>query len=119
MIIYGVAILAFSYLTGQLCGEYLGEILGVKANVGGVGFAMIILLLLKEWLQKKGWLDIDFEKGVDFWNKMYIPVIIAMSASQNVKVAISSGFLAIIVGIVPTIAGFFILPYMLKISQKN
>jgi malonate transporter MadL subunit len=118
MIIYGVAILAFSYLTGQLCGEYLGEFLGVKANVGGVGFAMIILLLCKEWLQKKGWLDVEFEKGVDFWNKMYIPVIIAMSASQNVKVAVSSGFLAVLVGLVPVVAAFFTLPYLIKLSQK-
>ena len=119
MIIYGVAILAFSYLTGQLCGEYLGQFLGVKANVGGVGFAMIILLLCKEWLQKKGWLDVEFEKGVDFWNKMYIPVIIAMSASQNVKVAVSSGFLAVIVGAIPVIAAFASLPYLIKLTTKH
>lgn len=119
MIIYGVAILAFSYLTGQIAGEYLGELLGVKANVGGVGFAMILLLLCKEWLQKKGWLDIEFEKGVDFWNKMYIPVIIAMSASQNVKVAVSSGFLALVVGAVPVFVAFFTLPFLIKLSQKN
>ena len=119
MIIYGVAILAFSYLTGQIAGEYLGELLGVKANVGGVGFAMILLLLCKEWLQKKGWLDIEFEKGVDFWNKMYIPVIIAMSASQNVKVAVSSGFLALVVGTIPVIAAFVSLPYLIKITSKK
>ena len=119
MIIYGVAILAFSFLTGQLCGEYLGEFLGVKANVGGVGFAMIILLFFKEWLQRKGWLDIEFEKGVDFWNKMYIPVIIAMSASQNVRVAVSSGFLAIIIGFVPVVVAFFSLPYLIKLTSKN
>jgi malonate transporter MadL subunit len=119
MMMYGVAVLAFSYLTGQLFGEYLGEFLGVKANVGGVGFAMILLLLCKEWLQKKGLLNVEFEKGVDFWNKMYIPVIIAMSASQNVKVAVSSGFLALIVGSVPVIAAFFTLPFLIKLSQKN
>ena len=119
MIIYGVAILAFSYLTGQLCGEYLGAFLGVKANVGGVGFAMIILLICKEWLQKKGMLDIESEKGVDFWNKMYIPVIIAMSASQNVLVAVSSGFLAIIIGIIPVIIAFFSLPFLIKLTAIN
>lgn len=119
MIIYGVAILAFSYLSGQLCGEYLGELLGVNANVGGVGFAMIILLFFKEWLQRKRWLDLEFENGVGFWNKMYIPVIIAMSASQNVIVAVSSGFLVLVVGFIPVVAAFFTLPYLIKLSQKS
>jgi malonate transporter MadL subunit len=119
MMIYGVAVLAFSYLIGQLFGEYLGAIIGVKANVGGVGFSMILLLVFKEWLQKKGWLDLEFVKGVDFWNKMYIPVIIAMSASQNVLVAVSSGFLAIIIGVIPVVIAFISLPFLIKLTSKN
>ena len=39
MTIYGVALLAFCYVTGQIFGEFLGKTLGVEANVGGVGFA--------------------------------------------------------------------------------
>jgi hypothetical protein len=41
-----------------------------------------------------------------------------MSASQNVKVAVSSGFLAVLVGVVPVVAAFFTLPYLIKLSQK-
>jgi malonate transporter MadL subunit len=79
-----------------------------------VGFAMLILLTIKEWFLKKGWLDSAFEQGVDFWSKMYIPVVIAMSASQNVKLAVSSGFLAIIVGVLPVFLGFVLFPFLFK-----
>jgi malonate transporter MadL subunit len=118
MIIYGVAVLAFSYLLGQLFGDYLGSALGVNANIGGVGFAMLILLFTKEYLFKKGWLSLELEKGVDFWNKMYIPIIIAMSATQNVKIAVSSGFLAVLVGIIPVVFCFMIFKYLLKLTTK-
>lgn len=46
MIIYGVALLAFCYLAGIYLGDILGVALGVKANVGGVGFAMLLLIIL-------------------------------------------------------------------------
>jgi malonate transporter MadL subunit len=118
MIIYGVAVLAFSYLLGQLFGDYLGSALGVNANIGGVGFAMLILLFTKEYLFKKGWLSQELENGIDFWNKMYIPVIIAMSATQNVKIAVSSGFLAVIVGVIPVLFSFGVFKFLLKLTSK-
>ena len=100
MIIYGVAILAFCYIIGQLIGEFLGKLIGVDANVGGVGFAMLLLIFLSDWLHKKGYFDKSTENGIQFWNQMYIPIIVAMSAIQNVKVAVSSGFIGIVAGIV-------------------
>ena len=46
MIVYGVGILAFCMLTGMFFGDLLGQIIGVKANVGGVGIAMLMLIVL-------------------------------------------------------------------------
>jgi malonate transporter MadL subunit len=43
MIIYGVALLSGCLLVGMLTGEVLGVVLGVSANVGGVGIAMLLL----------------------------------------------------------------------------
>ncbi|WP_296703749.1 malonate transporter subunit MadL [Algoriphagus sp.] len=114
MIIYGLALLSFSYLLGQWLGELLGRILGINSNVGGVGFAMLILMLLKELFERKGWWKEESIQGIDFWNKMYIPVVIAMAASLNVKSAISSGNLAILVGILPVVLGFLFFPFLLK-----
>jgi malonate transporter MadL subunit len=43
MIIYGVALLSGCLLVGMLTGEVLGVVLGVSANVGGVGIAILLL----------------------------------------------------------------------------
>ncbi|PSL03782.1 malonate transporter subunit MadL [Cecembia rubra] len=114
MNIYGIAVLAISYLLGQWMGEFLGSLIGIEANVGGVGFAMMIFMLLKEWLVKNSLMSLEMEKGIDFWNKLYIPVVIAMAASLNVKSAISSGTLAIAAGTLPVLVSFIVFPSILK-----
>jgi len=119
MIIYGVAILAFCYIVGQLIGEFLGQLIGVNANVGGVGFAMLLLIFLTDWLHKKGSFDKSTENGILFWNQMYIPIIVAMSAIQNVKVAVSSGFIAILAGIVPFVICLLTIPILAKLSKNT
>ncbi|HEN4835107.1 TPA: malonate transporter subunit MadL, partial [Klebsiella pneumoniae] len=50
MIIFGVAFLALCTLTGIFVGELLGKLLGVPANVGGVGIAMVLLILIGSYL---------------------------------------------------------------------
>lgn len=119
MLIYGLALLSFSYLVGQWLGELLGKLIGINSNVGGVGFAMIILMLLKEFFERKGWWKPEVIAGIDFWNKLYIPVVIAMAASLNVKAAISSGNLAIIAGIIPVILAFAFFPLLMKAFKRN
>lgn len=112
--IQGLAILSFSFLFGMWAGELLGTWLGIDANVGGVGFAMIFLLGIKEYLGKKGWWKSDFEFGIEFWNKLYIPVVIAMAASLNVKAALSSGTLAILAGIIPVLLAFWVFKLLIR-----
>jgi malonate transporter MadL subunit len=118
MIIYGVAILSFCYLLGQILGELIGRLIGVEANVGGVGFAMIILILTLDWLRKNNKLSQKLEEGIQFWRQMYIPIIIAMAATQNVKAAVSSGLIALAAGIIPVILCFLFIPVLTKLSNK-
>src|SRR5450432_3272882 len=96
MPILGTALLALCYLAGLLSGEFLGRLIGVDANVGGVGFAMILLLVLRNFLQRTGHLAPGVVTGITFWAAMYIPVVIAMAASQNVITAIRSGPVALL-----------------------
>ena len=46
MVIYGVALLSFCMLVGMYLGDILGNFIGVQANVGGVGIAMLLLIVL-------------------------------------------------------------------------
>jgi hypothetical protein len=54
MAIYGTALLALCTLLGAALGEVLGVALHVKANVGGVGIAMLLLIAAKAWLARQG-----------------------------------------------------------------
>ena len=69
MTIFGVALLAFCTLVGVFVGDLLGIVLGVKANVGGVGLAMMLLMAARVWLIKKGGLSHGIKLGVEFWAK--------------------------------------------------
>ncbi len=119
MKIYGVAILAGCYLIGQLIGSYLGVGLGIGGNVGGVGFAMVILILVNDRLRKKGKLATSSEQGVLFWSAMYIPIVIAMSATQNVTAALSGGWVAVLAAVIGTTACFALVPLVAKIGQTK
>jgi len=46
LVIYGVLLLSLCYFAGLFVGEVMGRLVGLNANVGGVGFAMLFLLLL-------------------------------------------------------------------------
>ncbi len=119
MLIKGVALLSGCFILGQLIGETLGRILHIDANVGGVGFAMILLILSQNYLEKRGLFNTEMESGVMFWSKMYIPVIVAMSAIQNVKVALSSGMVALLAGIIPVIICLATMPFISKLTKHN
>ena len=91
MTIFGVALLAICTLIGALFGDLLGMALHVKSNVGGVGIAMILLILARAWMQKRGMLSHPMKLGVEFWASLYIPIVVAMASIQNVAGAIKGG----------------------------
>lgn len=116
MIIYGTAILAICHLLGDYLGNTLGMVLGVKANVGGVAISMILLILSKELLAKKGYLPQVTQFGVLYWSGMYIPIVVAMSAGQNVVAALSGGMLGLIVSIASLIGTVLVIRYLNRMS---
>jgi malonate transporter MadL subunit len=96
MIIYGTALLAACHLLGIFLGDLLGAAMGVKTNVGGVGIAMMLLIFSRLWLHRKGLLPEVTEAGVGYWAAMYIPVVVAMAAQQNVVAALRGGPVAVL-----------------------
>lgn len=118
MAIYGVAILSFCMFIGVLLGDVLGKSLGVAANVGGVGFAMLLLIILTNYLMETGMLSKAADSGISFWSAMYIPIVVAMAAQQDVLAAIKGGPLAVLAGSVAVVVAFLFVPLLSKISNK-
>ena len=112
MVIYGVALLAGCYMAGNVIGDILGALLGVKANIGGVGFAMLFLIIISAWAQQKGIMKAPEEQGIKWWSAMYIPVVVAMSSIQNVAAALSGGVVAILGGLRAVAIGFLMIPVL-------
>jgi malonate transporter MadL subunit len=120
MNIYGVSLLAFCFLTGKIIGTFLGSLLGLSGDIGGVGFSMFLLVFINTYFKKKKNINISkSENGIIFWSTMYIPIVVAMSASQNVKSAMLGGWLALIVGIIVTFFAFLLVPIISKMGNDN
>lgn len=98
MAISGVCLLAICTLMGMFLGDVLGKALGVKANVGGVGIAMLLLIGARLWLVRRGLLSHGLKLGVEFWGALYIPIVVAMAAQQNVVAAWRGGPIVLIAG---------------------
>lgn len=116
--IYGVAILAGCYLVGKLLGDLLGIALHIDGNVGGVGFAMALLILVNTLYQDQFAKASRTRDGILFWSGMYIPIVVAMSASQNVKAALTGGWVAVLVGVGCTFVCLLLVPVLSKIGQS-
>ena len=99
MIIYGTALLALCHLLGIFLGDALGHALGVKTNVGGVGIAMLLLIFARLVMQTTDRLPKLTELGVEYWGAMYIPVVVAMAATQDMVAALRGGPVALLAAI--------------------
>lgn len=118
MAIHGVALLAFSCLGGLVLGDGLGALLGVQANVGGVGFAMLILIALTGRLERADRFQPAAAAGVVFWSNLYLPVVVAMAAQQNVLGAIKGGPIAILAGVTGVGASFALVPVLARLGRR-
>ncbi|MBU2957815.1 malonate transporter subunit MadL [Paracoccus sp. 1_MG-2023] len=119
MIIYGVAALAACHLVGVILGDLLGDLLGVQSNVGGVGFAMLLLVVVTDRMRRAGRLPALTEQGVLFWSAMYIPIVVAMAANQNVVAALAGGPVAIVAGVGATAVCLAMVPVVARVGGRE
>ncbi len=119
MIIYGVTLLAGCYLVGIILGRLLGAAVDIDANIGGVGIAMLLLILLSSFQSERLQLKPITASGVTFWSAMYIPIVIAMAAKQNVIGAMSGGWMAILAGVAAVAASFAMIPVLTRMGGGN
>lgn len=119
MAIYGTALLSLCLIVGVLAGKLIGLAIGIDADVGGVGIAMLLLILVSSRLQKGGQMKPPTEKGVLFWSSIYIPIVVAMAASQNVRAAIGGGPLALIAGALTVVVCFSLVPVISRLGASD
>jgi len=112
MTIYGTAVLAGCVLAGLLVGQLLGTLMGVQANVGGVGLAMLMLIYVTDRLRHAGKMGKATDQGILFWGSIYVPVVVAMAACQNVRGALDGGPTAILAGTSVVVLGFLLVPVL-------
>lgn len=110
MPILGTALLAFCLIAGLIIGNFIGAALGMDTNVGGVGIGMLLLVLASNRLQAAGRMSRPTESGILFWSAIYIPIVVAMAASQNVLMAVTGGPAAILAGTLVVVVCFALLP---------
>lgn len=116
MLIYGVALLAVCLLTGLFTGDLLGRLIGVDANVGGVGIAMLLLIVAVDRMSLRRPLLPATREGVLFWSGIYIPIVVAMAARQNVVAALDGGLAAFLAGALAVIACLALVPAISRIG---
>lgn len=119
MIIYGVALLSVSLIFGMLIGEALGVMLGVDANVGGVGIAMLFLVFASNSASFRILIEGAAGEGIKFWSAMYIPIVVAMAARQNVAAAADGGMLALVAGIAAVLVSFALVPVISRLGSSD
>ena len=119
MIVYGVAILSVCVIAGKFLGDWLGVAIGVQSNVGGVGIAMLLLIAISHRFDsfKKGFGDTAL--GITFWSAMYIPIVVAMAAKQNVLAALTGGPVALSAGLLAVLASFALLPLLSRPVEND
>ncbi|CAK7008698.1 MAG: hypothetical protein DELT_00353 [Desulfovibrio sp.] len=119
MAIYGVALLSACTFFGVWLGQMLGALLGLGSDVGGVGFAMLFLMLASDYLERNKLLDKGAEDGIKFWSAMYIPIVVAMSMTQNVVAALSGGPCAILAGLLGCLVMFPLIKPIASLAGKS
>jgi malonate transporter MadL subunit len=119
MVIYGTALLSACLVAGVVAGRFLGYLVGVDKNIGGVGIAMLLLILITDRLQRTGRLPPPTKQGILFWSSIYIPIVVAMAASQNVLAASKGGPIAVVAGVSVVVISFALVPVISRIGRSD
>lgn len=117
MAIYGTSLLSLCLLVGLSLGRIIGRMVGLDADVGGVGIAMILLILCCDWMRHRGLLKPPTEGGITFWGQIYVPIVVAMAASQNVLGALSGGTMAIMAGVLGVVVCFVLVGVFVRLGR--
>ena len=81
--------------------------------------AMLLLVIIARHLMDRDQLSKLAQSGIQFWSAMYIPIVVAMCARQNVVAAYNAGALAFIAGLGAVFAGFLLIRPISALGEKS
>ncbi len=119
MVIYGLALMGGCMIVGTGLSYLIGHLVGINANVGGVGIAMLLLVVIARHLMDRNQLSKLAQNSIQFWSMMYIPIVVAMCARQNVVATYNAGVLAFVAGLGAVFAGFLLIRPITTLGEKS
>ena len=115
MEVVGLGIIAACMFVGVSIGNVLARAIGVAGDVGGVGFAMVLLVLVTNYFK----FDEKVQSGMQFVSNLYIPIIVAMAAIQNVVSAVRGGAIALLAGGIAVVASMALVPLLSRAGKSK
>lgn len=119
MLIYGTALLGGCLLAGRLVGAWLARLMGVDGDVGGVGIAMLLLVAVAALLRRFGRLDSQTAAGIGYWGGIYIPIVVALAATLDVRAALRGGWVALVAAAAVVAVSFSLVPVIVRIGGAD
>jgi malonate transporter MadL subunit len=80
---------------------------------------MLLLVAATGWLRQSGRLPAATQDGIAFWSGIYIPIVVAMAASLDVRAAVSGGLLAAITGNATVAACLALVPALTRLVPHD
>ena len=80
---------------------------------------MLLLILITDRMSRAAPLATATRSGILYWGAIYVPVAVAIAASQNVRAAVSGGPAAILAGAVATVACLLLVPVVSRIGGPD
>ena len=68
-------------------------------------------------MRARGRLNPTSQRGILFWSSIYIPVVVAMAARQDVLSALEGGPAALAAGVLAVALGFLLVPVISRIGS--
>jgi len=80
---------------------------------------MIFLVLASNSKKFKALPEGAAGNGIKFWSAMYIPIVVAMAARQDVAGATEGGILAVVAGVAAVAVSFALVPVLSKVGNSK
>ena len=91
----------------------------IRDSVGGIGIAMLLLILIANKRTQFFEINTITKSGINFWSAMYIPIVVAMAAKQNVFAALSGGWMAVTAGTLTVVISFLMIPLLYRLNNRE